>query len=346
MACRKCGSSWTTSKGKDKVSCPECCKQQRCKARRQGNLPATAAKTCERCGAEFEAANATEVTRSRHCLACRVEARKEWMTKYRAKVSAGTLVPAVQQQTLEKQCGWCNAKTRRPNHKKYCSRACFMAARKAGVQSWDRTRQHESVWHRGGIWACAPSRKPVLQMLNNMTLFLAKVAKAYAQASKKEKACEVCGEACYGFRARFCSVACLAKSQRAVSCYQCGAPCQVHGVHIKKLCIYCSRVAKNKYGRKHRSRARYYGVKYVRFRLRDIYERDAYTCQLCSKRVYEKPRYRKSDGKIHPRSPSIDHIVPLSRGGNHEPHNCQTACFICNSRKGAMGGGQLRLAMS
>jgi 5-methylcytosine-specific restriction endonuclease McrA len=86
-------------------------------------------------------------------------------------------------------------------------------------------------------------------------------------------------------------------------------------------------------------------VKYVRFRLQDIYERDAYTCQICRKRVLKRARYRKSDGKIHPRSPSIDHIVAMARGGNHEPHNCQTACFICNSRKGASGGGQLRLSL-
>jgi 5-methylcytosine-specific restriction endonuclease McrA len=36
-----------------------------------------------------------------------------------------------------------------------------------------------------------------------------------------------------------------------------------------------------------------------------------------------------------PKSPSIDHIKPLSRGGAHEQSNCQWACLDCNLRKGA-----------
>jgi 5-methylcytosine-specific restriction endonuclease McrA len=36
----------------------------------------------------------------------------------------------------------------------------------------------------------------------------------------------------------------------------------------------------------------------------------------------------------------------MSTGGNHEPDNCQTACFMCNTRKSDSGGGQLRLAIA
>jgi hypothetical protein len=39
MSCLRCGSDWRTVKGKNMVSCPECCKTQRCKARKQGRLP-------------------------------------------------------------------------------------------------------------------------------------------------------------------------------------------------------------------------------------------------------------------------------------------------------------------
>jgi hypothetical protein len=38
--------------------------------------------------------------------------------------------------------------------------------------------------------------------------------------------------------------------------------------------------------------------------------------------------------------------VAMAKGGTHEPSNCQTACFICNSIKGDRGGGQLRLALT
>jgi len=69
-----------------------------------------------------------------------------------------------------------------------------------------------------------------------------------------------------------------------------------------------------------------------------IYERDKWTCQLCGKRVL------KSKVVPHPRAPVLDHIVPLAKGGTHEPANVQLACFLCNSVKSDNPAGeQLRL---
>jgi 5-methylcytosine-specific restriction endonuclease McrA len=59
-----------------------------------------------------------------------------------------------------------------------------------------------------------------------------------------------------------------------------------------------------------------------------------------------KAMMHKKTGKIHPRSPSIDHIVPMSRGGDHVESNLQTACFLCNSLKSNKGGGQMRLPIA
>jgi 5-methylcytosine-specific restriction endonuclease McrA len=33
---------------------------------------------------------------------------------------------------------------------------------------------------------------------------------------------------------------------------------------------------------------------------------------------------------------TLDHVIPLSRGGSHEPGNLVTACQPCNQRKGAL----------
>ena len=72
----------------------------------------------------------------------------------------------------------------------------------------------------------------------------------------------------------------------------------------------------------------------------EVFERDGYRCHLCG---------RKTDRRQtvpHPRSPTIDHIVPLARGGKHERSNCRTACFRCNCIKQDGGGGeQLLLAV-
>lgn len=39
---------------------------------------------------------------------------------------------------------------------------------------------------------------------------------------------------------------------------------------------------------------------------------------------------------------SVDHIVPLSRGGTHEPTNLTCACRVCNSAKRAMTDAEFR----
>jgi 5-methylcytosine-specific restriction endonuclease McrA len=36
----------------------------------------------------------------------------------------------------------------------------------------------------------------------------------------------------------------------------------------------------------------------------------------------------------HPKAPTIDHVIPLAKGGTHEPANVQAAHFLCNSIKG------------
>lgn len=38
---------------------------------------------------------------------------------------------------------------------------------------------------------------------------------------------------------------------------------------------------------------------------------------------------------MHPMAPSLDHKVPLSRGGAHVESNCALAHRICNIRKGS-----------
>ena len=71
----------------------------------------------------------------------------------------------------------------------------------------------------------------------------------------------------------------------------------------------------------------------ARVRRRDVYERDQWTCQLCGEPV------ARDEVVPHPKAPTIDHIVPLARGGTHEPANVQLAHYLCNAIKsdGARG---------
>ena len=69
-----------------------------------------------------------------------------------------------------------------------------------------------------------------------------------------------------------------------------------------------------------------------------IYERDHGRCQLCRRPVSRRL------APPHPRSATLDHIIPVSRGGHHVPANVQLAHYSCNSVKGARPSGeQLRL---
>lgn len=60
----------------------------------------------------------------------------------------------------------------------------------------------------------------------------------------------------------------------------------------------------------------------------DIYERDIWLCGLCSTPV--NPDTAWPD----PMSPSLDHVLPLSKGGTHTYENVQLAHLTCNVSKG------------
>lgn len=59
----------------------------------------------------------------------------------------------------------------------------------------------------------------------------------------------------------------------------------------------------------------------------EIFDRDAWKCHLCGRRVGQRYRFP------HPRSASLDHIVPLTRGGQHTRANAATAHLGCNMAK-------------
>jgi len=69
-----------------------------------------------------------------------------------------------------------------------------------------------------------------------------------------------------------------------------------------------------------------------------VFESDGYRCHICNKMT------KKTATVPHPMAPTIDHLTPLAKGGTHEPLNCRTAHFICNSKKSdRLAGDQLIL---
>ena len=68
-------------------------------------------------------------------------------------------------------------------------------------------------------------------------------------------------------------------------------------------------------------------VRVESFSSREVFDRDGWVCGICSEPI---PR-----DAVWPdlRSPSIDHVVPIARGGEHSLANVQAAHLSCNSRK-------------
>ena len=350
MACLKCGSAWTTRWGHDKLSCPECCKQQRAKARRLGKIPSSMMKTCKVCGVEFEAVGGNAIARSTKCTACAqldgtLGVRQK---RYQERVKAGLVIPGKRAaKHIDRTCAFCHAALTKPNQKKYCSQQCYFAARDCGQQAWDRSNQLNANSRRIGV-SFLPSRLGIRNALGAFPGFLIRLRAFQKRIARLH--CLACHALIEIDGKRYCSKACMIQHAVDVECRKCGRPAKAIAGRKTAVCSECrrksKRLAKRRHGKNHKRRARYHGVKYVSFPVRSIFERDNYTCQLCGKVVLHKAAYRKRDGKIHPRSPTIDHIVAMAKGGNHEPSNCQTACFICNSIKGDRGGGQLRLALA
>lgn len=89
---------------------------------------------------------------------------------------------------------------------------------------------------------------------------------------------------------------------------------------------FCSRMCGKRHGRAIR-RARKRGAYVADVRRYDVFIRDDWRCHICKRKV------SKVKQVPHPRAATIDHLIPLSQGGTHEPANVATACFECNCTK-------------
>lgn len=75
-------------------------------------------------------------------------------------------------------------------------------------------------------------------------------------------------------------------------------------------------------------RALGYKVNVSRAQRLEIYERDAWTCQICDRAV---------EPALHPNhtfAATLDHLIPRSHGGSDDPENLRLAHRICNSARG------------
>jgi hypothetical protein len=188
----------------------------------------------------------------------------------------------------------------------FCSWACACAARKGAKRPGRMRKQWPAskvFFHTCPCGVLFASRRP--NQVRCSDECRKAVARAQSDAAARQRhrprrrECRVCGSAftpTYGDKKRsFCSDICAR-------------------THARRT-------------RKHRHRAREAGVAYEYINPRKVFVRDGWKCGICRGKI--DPRLRSPN----PRSASLDHIIPIARGGPHLHTNIQAAHLICNSRK-------------
>lgn len=153
-----------------------------------------------------------------------------------------------------------------------------------------------------------------------------------------------------------CSVCSVLFASRTSGAMYCGALCRelannhsLESLHATLVCVecgvtwkrwerpgkwrYCSdECQRRRVGRISRAtrRARLRAAWVESVDLRVVAERDGWRCHLCRKRVTEQ-------------NWSLDHLVPLSHGGEHSYVNVALAHHRCNTLRSNRGSAQLRL---
>lgn len=153
------------------------------------------------------------------------------------------------------------------------------------------------------------------------------------------KCVSTCGACGREFRAaaarRFCSRACTAEANRK-PCRKCGASFACADPRAKYCSTKCRSQARwmldslnyRTSQRLHNKRRYDLIASAEEIDPIDVFERDGWTCQTCLAPI------DRSAAPRSPRSPSVDHVIPLSRGGPHAMANVRCTHFGCNSRKG------------
>lgn len=133
----------------------------------------------------------------------------------------------------------------------------------------------------------------------------------------------------FGSWSKACAIAGVVPPSESVkACVQCGADVP----HAEGKRTHCSAACSRKTNLERW--AKYWAARLAKYKQGDainpraVYARDAWVCGICGEDVNPAFRYP------NPMRASLDHVVPLSKGGPHTYENVQCAHLSCNSSKG------------
>lgn len=143
----------------------------------------------------------------------------------------------------------------------------------------------------------------------------------------RKNASPCCSEACRVRRFRRLNPT-AGRPARSLSCGWCERHFSQRGSGRNRICCSTCGPRSSKITAHGRRRARELGRAVELFRAHEVFQRDEWTCALCLGAIDRQLRHPD------PLSPSLDHRVPLQRGGDHTVENCQAAHLVCNLWKG------------
>ena len=248
-----------------------------------------------------------------HCQGCRVlitGAKRKYCTtkcgethRRRLRGIANILdVREHRRNEATQECIACGDKFLRASGRaqRFCSRSCFHEFEKL-------KRTAGRLSHTVKRWRC--------QTCNEWMPYDSQIAALY------------CGEKCK-VEKNF--------APKAYECGECGASfVPEYGDRRRSYCSDSCSKKNNRRVRRKKERALLRSVKAENVNPIKVFERDGWICHLCG-----KPTLKSKRGTYHKRAPELDHITPLSKGGDHSYANTACSCRSCNASKSDTIAGQ------
>jgi hypothetical protein len=311
LTCRDCGRAFehASRSNKPKLLCAGCLKESQRKAtrecarrKREANRKPAPNTACQDCGTPFLAPR----HKTLRCEDCKKAVAREYQRKIRA---------AHPKAPREFRCVTCGGKIDRKGNSglpRYCG-PCAREAVELSRRRAEAKRRLPRVTHCGYCGDKLP--KPRQRSRTRARCFKCSRQRHYAYMKVRT-------DRRRGFEA---------------SCADCGQVFQLKRKGpMGSRCPECFRAwfrgLQNGYSHVRRVRRR--AGSHEKFSSAEIFERDGWKCGICRRRISKRLQHP------HPRSASLDHVVPLSQGGNHLRSNARAAHLRCNISRGNRGGGE------
>jgi len=225
------------------------------------------------------------------------------------------------------------------NRRKYCSYKCKRRANQLAEDAESRKRYLNSP--KGKAMKKRKAER-YEQSERGQTKYRSRLLEKRLHTANNRKPCLVCFEPIPVGKQKFCGRECrqfnrllfdLPKTAMVRKCLQCGSDSHFRQKYCSKKCQQKAvrQTEKSKITRRaasRRRRARKRNVFHQTVYLEIVAKRDNYKCHICRKQV--KMDLHVLDNQ----APTLDHLIPLSLGGDHTYANIRLAHRICNSKKG------------